>query len=153
MKVAEFERLLEGEMHFPPTVGQKRFFYAFSRFIFSDKAKCCLILQGYAGTGKTTLLGVITRALPKIKVRTVLLAPTGRAAKVLSLHAGKKASTIHKKIYFRETGKDGSSYFVRAKNLHKNTLFIVDEASMIGHRGLETVDSLGGRSLLEDLTE
>ena len=88
------------------------------------------MLQGYAGTGKTSLMGALVKALGTVKLKSVLIAPTGRAAKVMSAYAGKEALTIHKKIYFQEDF-DGAMRFTLGKNLHTNTVFIVDEASMV----------------------
>ena len=98
-------------------------------------------LLGKNGTGKTTLVSALIQILPQLRLRTVLLAPTGRAAKVLSNYSGKKAYTIHKKIYYTATDEYGAMHIARAKNKHKYTLFIVDEASMIG----ETLTTFGGR--------
>jgi exodeoxyribonuclease V len=112
-----------------------------------------LILKGYAGTGKTTMLGAFVKAMQAAKGRTVLLAPTGRAAKVLSLHAQKPASTIHKKIYRRQVSADGGVQFALGPNLHKNTVFIVDEASMIGDYTLTREGGVSARNLLEDLVQ
>lgn len=118
----------------------------------SDKSERLLfVLKGYAGTGKTSVSSALIRALGRNKRKTVLLAPTGRAAKVLSSYSGKEAMTIHRRIYFHQK-VDGRMQFVRQKNLYKNCLFIVDEASMIGESG-----GIGGsftsqqRSLLDDL--
>lgn len=108
------------------------------------------LLKGYAGTGKTTLMGGIVKTLPGLGWNTVLLAPTGRAAKVLSSHSGKMAFTIHKKIYTRKT-RGGYSQFELLPNLHSDTLFIVDEASMIGKDGGMSSDGFQSRNLLEDL--
>ncbi len=90
------------------------------------------ILKGYAGTGKTNLVSALSQVLPTFKWKSVLLAPTGRAAKVLSLYSKRPALTIHKKIFKKSVNEGGSVYFSLGENLHKNTVFIVDEASMIG---------------------
>lgn len=108
------------------------------------------ILRGYAGTGKTTMMGALVKALPAMKWNTVLLAPTGRAAKVLSNYSGREAHTIHRKIYFR-VEKGGYSYFTLLPNRHSNTVFIIDEASMIGNEGFPSPTGFGFRNLLEDL--
>jgi exodeoxyribonuclease-5 len=136
--------------HFPfdPTPGQRLLVEKLSKFVFSDNERSAFVLKGYAGTGKTTIIGALVKALPEVKMRCVLLAPTGRAAKVLSNYSGQQALTIHKKIYFRRGGAEGGS-FVLQQNMHTNTLFIVDESSMISDGG-----SLSqGGSLLEDLFE
>ncbi len=107
-----------------------------------------MLLRGYAGTGKTSLVSALIRTLPQLRVSTILLAPTGRAAKVLSGYSGRQAYTIHKKIYMTATDATGQMRTVRAVNKHSYTLFIVDEASMIG------LEPTGSRqSLLEDLVE
>ncbi len=110
------------------------------------------VLKGYAGTGKTTLVSALVKSLPELRIRTVLLAPTGRAAKVLSTYSGKSASTIHKKIYRQKTIQDGIGEFVMDKNLHKKTIFIVDEASMLSNGAGENAVFGTGR-LLDDLIE
>ena len=106
------------------------------------------ILRGYAGTGKTTLVKALVRTLPLIGMSYVLMAPTGRAAKVLSSYTRQAASTIHRRIYQAQTYPDGSFCMARAENKSKNTLFIVDEASMIGEQR-----EFGRKSLLDDLLE
>ena len=89
------------------------------------------LLKGYAGTGKTTLVSALVKSLWPVGKKVVLLAPTGRAAKVLSSYSGKKALTIHKKIYWMKTNSKGNTYVSLQKNKHTNTVFVVDEASMI----------------------
>ncbi len=111
------------------------------------------ILTGYAGTGKTSLISGFVHALPHLKLKSVLLAPTGRAAKVLTNYSQVKASTIHRKIYF-SSENEGESGFILGQNKHTNTLFIVDEASMIStDSDTTTSDSLTPRNLLDDLIE
>lgn len=111
------------------------------------------VLKGYAGTGKTTLLSAFVRALSILKRKTVLLAPTGRAAKVFSLRSGKLATTIHKKIYRKETVAGGGIRLVIPPNLHTNTLFLIDEASMVGAITQKNDGSISPRNLLEDVIE
>lgn len=130
---------------FIPTEGQKTVLYHISAFLLSEKPNPAYLLQGYAGTGKTTLVTTLVKTLPKIGMRYQLLAPTGRAAKVLSGYSGKTASTIHRKIYRFQQFADGSFRMTRAENKAKNTVFIVDECSMIPD------DFTSGRSLLDDL--
>lgn len=115
-------------------------------FLLSQKENPTYVLRGYAGTGKTSLVKTLVRTLPAIGMRYVLMAPTGRAAKVLSNYTGQNASTIHRKIYQAMTYPDGSIRIARAENKYKHTLFIVDEASMIGEQ-----KEFGGSSLLDDL--
>ena len=119
-----------------------------SAFLLSTKPNPTYILRGYAGTGKTTLVTTLVKTLPEIGMDFVLMAPTGRAAKVLSGYTRRFASTIHKKIYQVQAFPDGSLRMVRAQNKHKHTLFIVDEASMIGEER-----EFGTKSLLDDLLE
>lgn len=112
-----------------------------------------IVLSGYAGTGKTSLIASFVNTLAQFKMKAVLLAPTGRAAKVLSGYSKRTASTIHRKIYFKNNA-DGLDYFTLGQNKHTNTVFIIDEASMIStNSGMEGNDSFARRNLLEDLIE
>lgn len=134
---------------FALTYSQEQWAEAISIFVSQKKKDNLFILQGYAGTGKSSMVALLVAALPRIGQRAVLLAPTGRAAKVLSSYARKKAFTIHKKIYF-SNAESGKLSFRLKNNSHRNTLFIVDESSMIGE------DTSVGRffergSLLHDL--
>ena len=131
---------------FEPTDGQAIVLYHLSAFLLSEKANPTYILKGYAGTGKTTLMKALVTTLPNIGMKYVLLAPTGRAAKVLSNYTQQNASTIHRKIYQAVSYPNGSFRITRAENKHTNTLFIVDEASMIGDQ-----HDFGTTSLLDDL--
>ena len=131
---------------FEPTEGQALVMYHISAFLLSEKENPTYILKGYAGTGKTTLVRALVKTLPSIGMKYVLMTPTGRAAKVLSNYSGQPASTIHRRIYQAMTFPDGSMRIVRSENKHKNTLFIVDEASMIGEQ-----KEFGSSSLLDDL--
>ena len=131
---------------FEPTEGQSIVLYHLSAFLLSQKEHPTYILRGYAGTGKTTLVKALVKTLPMIGMKYVLMAPTGRAAKVLSSYTGQNASTIHRRIYQAKTFPDGSIRITRAENKAKNALFIVDEASMIGEQR-----EFGGSSLLDDL--
>lgn len=124
-----------------PTQGQTRLVETFSRFFLSEKPRCALIIKGYAGTGKTTSVGAIVGTLRKQRRKFCLLAPTGRAAKVMSAYSVEPASTIHRRIYLPKKSEDGTTGFTLGVNKFKNTLFIVDEASMIG----------SDNSLLDDL--
>ncbi len=133
---------------FEPTEGQATVLFHLAAFLLSEKDNPTYILRGYAGTGKTSLVKTLVRTLPSIGMRFVLLAPTGRAAKVLSSYTGQSASTIHRRIYQAMTFPDGSIRIARGENRNKNTLFIVDEASMIGEQR-----EFGGKSLLDDLLE
>ena len=119
-----------------------------SQFLYDSDPRSAFLLRGYAGTGKTSLVSALIQTLPQLRVNCVLLAPTGRAAKVLSGYAHRPAFTIHKKIYMTATDASGALRTVRAINRHTYTLFIVDEASMIG---IEPTAS--HHSLLEDLVD
>ena len=119
-----------------------------SRFLFDHEPRSAFLLRGYAGTGKTSLVSALIQTLPEVRVNCVLLAPTGRAAKVISGYAHRPAFTIHKKIYMTATDASGAVRTVRAINKHAYTLFIVDEASMIGLEPSST-----RQSLLEDLVD
>lgn len=142
-----FGRLM-ASFGFEPTEGQRTVLYHLAAFLLSEKNSPTYLLQGYAGTGKTTLVAVLVKVLPLIGMRYQLLAPTGRAAKVLSNYSGKAASTIHRKIYRFTAFPDGGFRMTRAENKSKNTVFIVDECSMISDEA-----SGNGRSLLDDLVE
>jgi exodeoxyribonuclease V len=135
-----------GFLPFTPNDDQRKAITLITEFIFNRDERSVFILKGYAGTGKTNLISAFTKALPSVKWRTVLLAPTGRAAKVLSGYSQRPAVTIHKKIFRKEMNPNGGMLFSLAENLHRNTLFIVDEASMI------SADS-GGESLFNSLLE
>jgi exodeoxyribonuclease V len=140
------EQLVPTHLPFTPNGDQRMAINRISDFIFNSGERGVFILRGYAGTGKTNLISAFTKALPSVKWRSVLLAPTGRAAKVLSGYSQRPAQTIHKKIFRKEMGANGSIHFSLAENLHRNTLFIVDEASMIGA-------DQGGESLFNSLLE
>jgi exodeoxyribonuclease-5 len=145
MERQELYRILTRSFGFVPTDGQRTVMYHLAAFLLSEKPYPTYLLQGYAGTGKTTLVTTLVKTLPHIGMRYQLMAPTGRAAKVLSGYTGKNASTIHRKIYKFQQFADGSLRMTRADNKAKNTVFIVDECSMIGD------ESTNGRSLLDDL--
>jgi ATP-dependent exoDNAse (exonuclease V) alpha subunit len=148
LKTQKFiERLLKHFSH-KPTKEQKAVLEDLSEFISTLGSRSIFLLKGYAGTGKTTLISALVKSLPSVGKRSVLLAPTGRAAKVLAKYSKRKASTLHKKIYWIRTSKNGNTFITLKENLHTNTIFIVDEASMIPE---DLNDSLSKRSLLEDL--
>ena len=144
------DRLLEN-LDFQPTLGQEDLIRELGIFLESVDNSEIMLVKGYAGTGKTTLLKSLVKTLNELKQKSVLLAPTGRAAKVLTAYSGHPAWTIHKKIYRQKSGKDGLGEFVLDRNLHKNTCFIVDEASMIGDRSPEAF--FGSGDLLRDLLD
>jgi exodeoxyribonuclease-5 len=133
--------LLEA-FQFEPTTGQRKFFHAFSRFATSEKERCALLLKGYAGTGKTTSVSVLVNVIEKLGMRYVLLAPTGRAARVLANYSNRSAGTIHRHIYYSKQMRTGEGIFELKENELSDTLFIVDEASMIGHAQNEPFNDL-----------
>ncbi|MBL7884363.1 MAG: AAA family ATPase, partial [Bacteroidia bacterium] len=139
---------------FETTQGQRSLLLKCAEFIVGENQSQIFVLKGYAGTGKTTIVSSIVQSLPSINYKAVLLAPTGRAAKVISGYTKKQAFTIHKKIYYKRPNFDGGFAFQLQKNLHGNTIFIVDEASMISiGGGLMQGGSFGGNGLLDDLIE
>ena len=142
--------ILLNNFGFTPTEGQAKVLYHLSAFILTEKERPLYLLRGYAGTGKTTLVSTLVKTLPQIGMRYQLLAPTGRAAKVISNYTGKPASTLHRKLYRFQAVANGELRMARAENKHKNTVFIVDECSMISDQG----DGFSwSRSLLDDLIE
>ena len=135
---------------YKPTIGQEKAINLLANFLFSKQSDAIFLLKGYAGTGKTSLIGALVKALDELKQKCVLLAPTGRAAKVFSSYAGHPAYTIHKKIYRQKSFSNDISQFSLNDNLHQHTLFIVDEASMIANQGLSG-SGFGSGRLLDDL--
>ncbi|MCE1200218.1 MAG: AAA family ATPase, partial [Marinilabiliales bacterium] len=135
-----------------PTEGQREMMEKLAEFIVSPENDTLFLLKGYAGTGKTSSISALVQVLEELKIRFVLLAPTGRAAKVLSGFSGKPASTIHKKIYRQQSLAGGETRFALDRNLNRNTLFIVDEASMISNLPQEN-GFFGSGYLLSDLIE
>lgn len=143
----DIERMLRAFFPFAPTPSQDRLLHVLARFVASGVENCLLIVRGYAGTGKTTTVNALVETLERRRVGYELLAPTGRAAKVLSNYSGKRALTIHKRIYRQERSESGGLHFVPAPNRRTHTVFVVDEASMIGG-----ADYASGRgNLLDDL--
>jgi exodeoxyribonuclease-5 len=142
---------LTENLEFRPTEGQLQMIGELARFLTGEEPGEIMLVKGYAGTGKTTLVSSVVKTLSSMKLKSVLLAPTGRAAKVLSAYTGSSAWTIHKKIYRQKSGRDGLGEFVLDRNLHKDTFFIVDEASMIGEG--QGGSPFGSGDLLKDLLE
>ncbi|MBR1770178.1 MAG: AAA family ATPase, partial [Bacteroidales bacterium] len=141
-----FQDIFFSKLGFTPTQDQQRAVSLLEDFIFQTDNKV-FILKGYAGTGKTTLMSALIKTLPSFHLHSTLLAPTGRAAKVLAMYSGRKAYTIHKRIYFSH--HDESSFTFKLKeNRSRDTVFIVDESSMIG---TQSDNSFFSRDLLEDL--
>ena len=151
MNLNNIKRRLFEKFPFVPTKSQKTTINNFSNFI-CQSINRVFILKGYAGTGKTTLIGTIISSLSSEKIKCVLLAPTGRAAKVMSSYSGFSATTIHRRIYFSKQEKNGTINFKLQSNKFKNALFIVDEASMISDStNLNLI--FKNSSLLNDLVE
>ena len=146
------EKILNLNLPFTPTGCQKKLIEALSNYIISYEPDEIMLIKGYAGTGKTTMVFSLTQGLASLKIRSVLLAPTGRAAKVMAGYSKMPAFTIHKKIYRQKSSSDGMGKFALDKNLHKNTYFIVDEASMISNE-LSDNSVFGSGRLLDDLLE
>lgn len=145
----KFYQNLRINFPFDPTHNQDKALRMLADFVVEVDTDKVFMLKGYAGTGKTSIIGTLTRNLPKIKKKSVLLAPTGRAAKVMSNYSGYQAFTIHRKIY-RPVSKGAKIHFTLSKNNHKNTVFIVDEASMISD--LDGKSDFGTQnSVLDDL--
>jgi exodeoxyribonuclease-5 len=147
-----FYSLLKSKFPFVPTSKQDMVLMQLSQFVFDTNKDSIYLLKGYAGTGKTSIIGTIVSNLWEVKKNAVLLAPTGRAAKVISNYAKKEAFTIHKKIYFPKKESGGGVKFVMQPNKHRNTIFIVDEASMISDTPSDS-KSFESSSLLDDLMQ
>ena len=137
---------------YKPTFEQKNVLKILSDFLFCRKMESLFLLKGYAGTGKTSLIGALVKTFDLLEQKCVLLAPTGRAAKVFSQYAGHPAYTIHKKIYRQKSFSNEMDNFSVNDNLHQHTLFIVDEASMISNDGLSG-SMFGTGRLLDDLVQ
>ncbi len=149
MNSSFFYSLLKRQFPFTPTNKQDLFFQLIAEFCTNNDDNEIFVLKGYAGTGKTTVISTIVNNLIEINKKYVLLAPTGRAAKVISNYSQKPAFTIHKKIYFPKKVAGGVS-FTMQQNKHKNTIFIVDEASMISDTNTDS-NAFENGSLLDDL--
>ena len=152
MNIKEFYNLAKNHFSFKLTAKQDLTLYKLSEFILNEDDNSLFILKGYAGTGKTTIVSSIINNLWKIKKSGVLMAPTGRAAKVLSNYTNTEANTIHKKIYFPKKTSSGNIDFVLQTNKSKNTIFIIDEASMISSTS-QNKKLFDTTSLLSDLIQ
>lgn len=150
MVVDELKYKILQQFGFPPTQEQAHALEVFAEFLTDRDPHAVMILRGSAGTGKTTLSGAIVRTLKKIRQKVMLLAPTGRAAKVFSLNSGSPAYTIHRRIYREKSFSGVEGQFNLNDNLYTDTLFMVDEASMIANMGLGGM-SFGSGCLLDDL--
>jgi exodeoxyribonuclease-5 len=152
MDIQRFNQQLKKDFGFELTDQQDKCLDLVCQFLFNQKSDVVFLLKGYAGTGKTTTISTLVKNLPKISMKSILAAPTGRAAKVMGNYSQKQAQTIHRKIYYPQKNSKGNVDFVLQENKHKNTVFIVDEASMIP--GLpEGVELFKKGSLLEDLLQ
>lgn len=138
---------IKNNFPFTPTTEQENTIERLAEFLLSNNDRKFFLLCGYAGTGKTSLISALVRTMEQLERKTVLLAPTGRAAKVFSSYSGKSAHTIHKCIYRQKSIMD-STTFTLSENRAQNTLFIVDEASMISNES-----NAGSGGLLDDLIE
>ncbi|MFA9388558.1 MAG: ATP-dependent RecD-like DNA helicase [Prolixibacteraceae bacterium] len=148
----KLSQIISQSLNVDPTVSQQTAIDEISSFLYDDDQYSLFLLKGYAGTGKTLLVSKLVKAVVQFRIKTDLLAPTGRAAKVLSQYAGKSAFTIHKKIYRQKSSSDGMGKFVLDINKASNTLFIVDEASMISNSSPDQ-SVFGNGQLLNDLIE
>lgn len=148
----KFFDLLVSKFPHEPTFKQRECLHTLSNFLLKEDKEGLFLLKGYAGTGKTTLIGALVSQLWQIKLKYVLLAPTGRAAKVISNYSGKQAFTIHRHIYYPKKTTNGGVNFTLKKNKYTNTLFIIDEASMVPDIASENKLFENG-SLLNDLLQ
>lgn len=146
------ERQIKEKFPYQPTFEQEIAVKSLSAFLLSASNDAVFVLRGYAGTGKTSLVGALVKTMDKLQQKSVLLAPTGRAAKVFASYAGHPAFTIHKKIYRQQSFSNEVSNFSVNDNLNTHTLFIVDEASMISNEGLSG-SMFGTGRLLDDLVQ
>jgi len=151
MDRAAISSFLENKFAFAPTASQAAWFPAMAQFL-ATQANTVFVLKGYAGTGKTTLIAFLVQHIQALRFKGVLMAPTGRAAKIVSQYAGQKAFTIHKQIYYPKSSSGGGIQFQLKPNRHKKTIFIVDEASMIGDDAQQSKLFENG-SLLDDLVQ
>ena len=150
--VKDYFVLLPDKLPIHLTAKQSAALEKMAHFVLKGGKEELFVLKGFAGTGKTTILGTLVPNLWKVKMSAVLMAPTGRAAKVMTNYSGNQAFTIHKKIYFPKKQASGGIQFILAPNKHRNTIFIVDEASMISDTPADTKLFENG-SLLDDLVQ
>lgn len=148
----DLSQQIKRNFSYKPTEEQENALNSFSNFLLSPSSEKIFVLRGYAGTGKTSLVSALVKTLGEVGRKCVLLAPTGRAAKVFSLYSHHSAYTIHRRIYRQRVFSGDMENFTLNTNLHRQTLFIVDEASMIANEGLSGA-SFGTGRLLDDLIE
>jgi exodeoxyribonuclease-5 len=153
MTPQDFFKILKLDFPFEPTYQQERALEELADFILDPEKDRIFMLRGYAGTGKTTIISSLVKSIWKIKRSAVLLAPTGRAAKVISSYSNQQAATIHREIYYPKGQGSGNVQFSLKVNKHRNALFIVDEASMIPDVAADNKMFGGNGSLLDDLIE
>jgi len=147
-----FAKIIKQHFDYTPTESQEKLINILGNFVRGENDTQLLLIKGFAGTGKTTVISAFVKALEQLKLKSILLAPTGRAAKVISSYSKKPAYTIHKKIYRQKSLKEAFSKFLLDKNLHSETFFIVDEASMISNESNDA-SIFGSGKLLDDLIE
>ena len=152
LKIQEFIDEVVREFGFTPTHDQLNALETFARFLADSEQNCVMVMRGSAGTGKTSLAGAMVRTFTRLGQKLLLMAPTGRAAKVFAMNSGHTAFTIHRKIYREKSYSGIGGQFNLNDNMHKNTLFMIDEASMIGRGGGMTSD-FGTGDLLSDLVQ
>ena len=152
LKIQEFIDEVVREFGFTPTHDQLNALETFARFLADREQNCVMVMRGSAGTGKTSLAGAMVRTFTRLGQKLLLMAPTGRAAKVFAMNSGHTAFTIHRKIYREKSYSGIGGQFNLNDNMHKNTLFMIDEASMIGRGGGMTSD-FGTGELLSDLVQ
>ncbi|MBM3420716.1 MAG: DUF2075 domain-containing protein [Bacteroidetes bacterium] len=152
MRQSNIASLITANLDYTPTADQKEAIGKLSEYVAENSNDSVFLITGFAGTGKTSLISALVKSLEQLRLRSVLMAPTGRAAKVLASYSGKQAYTVHKKIYRQKSARDGIGTFILDKNLHKENYFIVDEASMITNQASDT-SVFGSGSLLDDLFE
>ena len=152
LKIQEFIDEVVREFGFTPTHDQLNALETFACFLADREQNCVMVMRGSAGTGKTSLAGAMVRTFTRLGQKLLLMAPTGRAAKVFAMNSGHTAFTIHRKIYREKSYLGIGGQFNLNDNMHKNTLFMIDEASMIGRGGGMTSD-FGTGDLLSDLVQ
>lgn len=150
MKVSE---TIYSNLPHQATKDQENLIYALDRFTNSSKKNPILVINGHAGTGKTSLISAYVKSLEKLNIRNRLMAPTGRAAKVFSFFAGKTSNTIHRSIYWHSSDESGQSAWKRQENKSRKTVFIIDEASMISSKAPVSGSGFTYRTLLEDVLD
>ena len=152
LKIQEFIDEVVREFGFTPTHDQLNALETFACFLADREQNCVMVMRGSAGTGKTSLAGAMVRTFTRLGQKLLLMAPTGRAAKVFAMNSGHTAFTIHRKIYREKSYSGIGGQFNLNDNMYKNTLFMIDEASMIGRGGGMTSD-FGTGDLLSDLVQ